>query len=124
MGSLRLHTHHAINQIKMELHHITWIIDHSPENDETLELKGFKQLQQRLQSALEIVDGTKSAKFSAIAKEKQKSGKLNPKGSKLDKHHDRIVEAVNAGMPIAMLATELEVQVSTVYRYLKKIHIK
>ncbi len=83
-------------------------------------IKDLERHIKRLQSALDIIDGTKTARFSAHAKELHKQGKLNSKGSKLEKHHDRIVDAVNTNGNLSELAEELSVSRSTVYRYINK----
>lgn len=92
-------------------------------DDDKEVIKDLKVIKKRFQSALDIVDGTRTAKYSANTKEMYRLGKLKSKGSKLDKHHDWIVEAVKAGVHKTKIASELKVDRKSLYHYLKKHNI-
>ncbi len=76
-----------------------------------------------LKSALAIVDGSRHAMYSKTAKKMHKAGR-KPKGSMLDKHRDRIIEALGEKISIAKIARELGVQRSTLSDYVIKKKLK
>lgn len=81
--------------------------------DKKAEIKSLKIMKERFLSALDIVDGSESARFASQL----------PKSSQLDKHHRRIIVGLSEGVSKTALSYELGVHRMTLHRYLKKHNI-
>ncbi len=81
-------------------------------------------LVKHLKSALHIVDGSRRKVYAETRRKQMEAGTWSIKGSKLDKHHDRIVEALEAKVYKKVLAKELNVDRATLYNYLEKHDLK
>lgn len=117
MPTAKQYTGSMISIITISLSEVQLIIKNKPPEDK-VSIKEFKTLEKRLQSALDIVDGTRYAKCSAGMKSSWASGKGKHKASGLANNHDKIVEAMSNNVGKTALAKELGVNRVTLYKYM------
>lgn len=73
----------------------------------------------KLNSAIDTLDGTRSAKQAANARKGYDLKTRKPKGSKLDKHREKIIQLINDGGSLDSISSDVNCSLRTIKRWLK-----
>ncbi len=129
IADIQSHRDHVI-EVVGELVTSTQLIIACLSQEDIAESDKLKMLEKRLQAALEVVATkkvaikkvvvTKLPKSPSTIKKKQTTRKPNIKGSRLDKHRERIIRSIEDGIPKEKIAKELDVNISTLSRFIVK----